>query len=378
MKKIALLTWFDNNNYGSALQAFALKHTLDKFGICDVINYKTHSDKYKLSDLKTGENRKIIFEKCITKICVVFLKRKYTNYIIEKRKKFVTFFSDYLYLEKPQLAKSELKKLTNKYDYFVCGSDQVWSPLRYDSSFYLDFAGTKNKISYAPSFGVDNVKVFDTKTEEIKKNLLDFNNISVREDSGKNIVKKLIGKDVPVCLDPTLLLSREEWSDFAKASKKNNAKDYLYCLFLGDYKLHRKSFSDISSLLKLPVFLHSYNRKDYFSKFNHFNGLGPSEFVNSIKNANFVCTDSFHAAVFSIIFHKPFVLYKRFSDGDKGSQNTRVINLLQMLDLSERLDLEVNKKTTKEDLLNINYQKVDSKLDALREKSFDYLTNALK
>ena len=377
MKKIALLTWFDNDNYGSALQAFALKHTLDKFGTCDVINYKTHSDKYKLSDLKTAGNRKIIFEKCITKLCVVLFKQKYTNYIIEKRSKFLSFFSDCLYLDKTQLTKSELKNLTDKYDYFVCGSDQVWSPLRYDSSFYLDFTSTKNKISYAPSFGVDNVKAFDTKTEEIRKNLAAFSNISVREDSGRNIVKQLIDKNVPVCLDPTLLLSEEEWSNFAEVGN-NNLGEYIYGLFLGDYKLHRDSFEAISSKLNLPVYLHSYNRKDYFSNLKHLNGLGPSEFVSSIKTANFVCTDSFHAAVFSIIFHKPFILYKRFSDSDKNSQNTRVINLLRMLDLSERLDMVVKEETTSEHLLNIDYQKVNLKLDMLREESFSYLTNALK
>lgn len=339
MKKIALMTWFDNDNYGSALQAFALKYTIEKIGNCDVINYKSPYRRYKLSDLKSSNGRKIIFEKSITKLCEVLFKQKYTNHIIEKRGKFLSFFSDYLCLNKKQLTKMELKNLTDKYDYFVCGSDQIWSPLSYDASFYLDFTNTKNKISYAPSFGVDNINVFDDKVEEIRTNLQKFSSLSVREYSGKNIVKDFIGEEVPVCLDPTMLLSKEEWSNFAKTDKKNNAEDYLYCLFLGDYKLHRKSFIDISSFLHIPVFLHSYNRKDYFSNFSHFNGLGPLEFVNSIKNANFVCTDSFHAAVFSIIFHKPFVLYKRFSDGDNESQNTRVINLLQMLDLSERLDL---------------------------------------
>jgi hypothetical protein len=373
MKKIALLTWFSNGNYGTATQAYALKSILSEFGECSIIPYKSEKYKYSIDDLLNSRKRHILFIRLQDKM---FLKTRKVYADGEKNKSAAmrSFFCQYLGINQTSSDVKELQKIESEYDCFVCGSDQIWNPNHYNPIYFLDFVKEKKKISYAPSFGVSNLDGFPDIVSAIGEMLSKFDSISVREESGKRIVNKLINRDVQVCLDPTLMLSVEKWVQFANNSAITLPSHYIYCLFLGDYKRHVCSIDEVSKVLSIDVIHHAYNRIDYFSKYKKLSGLSPVDFVNAIKNASFVCTDSFHATVFAILFHKPFICFRRFSDKDKKSQNTRVENLLSVLSLLNRLDMECRNKAS---LLNIDFGKSDNILNELRKQSMDYLNRAL-
>lgn len=375
MKKnrIALLTWYSNGNYGTILQAYALKVVLDKIGNCDIIKFKKQRYKYSIEDLADSRKRRMLIERFYEKIYARIFIKKYMIPEIEKSKKMKDFIAHVLNVQGDDIENEQIKEL--QYDYFVCGSDQIWNPYHFDPIYFLYFVSQGKKIAYAPSFGVSSLGEFPREKRLIQKYIKEFDAISVREESGKEIVKELIGKEVQVCLDPTLLIKCDEWEGFASSSDYVFPDKYIYCLFLGDYCKHIEKVKEISDTLKLPIYLHCYNRKDYFYNGNSFKSMSPIDFVAAIKNASFVCTDSFHATVFSIVFHKAFISYKRFADNKKESQNSRIENLLKITSLTKRLEMESNDL---KELCIIDYVSVDLKLDFQRDTSINYLENSIK
>lgn len=369
--KIGLFTWFKNGNYGTILQAYALKNVLGSFYDCEIVNYKGENSKYKFKDLFDKRSRKLVIARVEEKLAELLLKKTYSIPHNEKVRKFSTFIDDYLEVDHNYITKVELEKL--QYKYYVCGSDQIWNPCHFDSTFFLDFVKSGKKIAYAPSFGVYGLDDYPKEKELIKKYLKSFDTISVREVTGQSIIEKLVGEKVPLCLDPTLLLSKNDWDTFSSNSEYSFPDKYIYCLFLGNYKQHMRKVNKIADILELKSYLHCYNLIDYFGKEYKFKDLSPVDFVSAIKNASFVCTDSFHATVFAILFHKPFICYKRFSEKEKFSQNSRIENLLQLTGFSDRLGLE--SKSVSE-LLDVSFSISDEWINSMKAQSIHYLQKA--
>lgn len=372
-KKIALFTWFSNGNYGTILQAYALKTILDKYGNCQIINYKKEKYKYGINDVLNRRKRQLLVERIFEKLFLLLYPKKYRSHLVKKSMLFNEFIHYNLKISDKYFRKNDLSNL--KYDYFVTGSDQVWNPYHFDESFYLNFVKSGKRISYAPSFGVNSLTEFGHLKEYIKDCLSKFDNLSVRESEGREIIKDLIEKDATVCLDPTLLINAEEWKDLTKNSIYEFPSKYIYCLFLGDYTNYIEKVNSISAILDVPIYLHCYNRIDYFYKGNRFLELSPIDFIKAVQNADFICTDSFHATVFSIIFQKPFICYRRFLDSEKYSQNSRVENLLQNLNLLNRLDMNF---TDSDSLTVLDFTKPNYELEKLKKISFEFLNNSFK
>lgn len=239
----------------------------------------------------------------------------------------------------------------NNYDFFVAGSDQLWNPT-YDfvgSVDFLAFADNEQKIAYAASFGVSQLP--EQVKEQYAQYLNGFQHVSFREKAGQEIYKELTGKDAPVVLDPTMLLTVADWR---KAEKKvrMNCTDYVLV-----YSLSKRSDSFQKKIEELSV---DYKIVDIRKKRKngHEWEIGPSEFIYLIDHAAMVLTDSFHATAFSILFHKPFIIFDR--DDIDGS--TRIDTLLQLLHLNKQ---------------NQKYENLDKWLNQMRQESFQYLDKAL-
>ena len=207
-----------------------------------------------------------------------------------------------------------------------------------------------------------------------------FDHIALREQSACDLVFKLTGRKVQVVLDPTLLFTGEQWMAIQQKEPLTNGK-YIFCYLLGNNPSQRefikrvkdKTGYKIVALLHLDDYVPS---DDAFADEAPYN-VGPCEFLNYIRNAEFVFTDSFHCSVFSILYKKNFFTFSRFAENAKQSTNTRIDNLLHITGLEGRR-MTANK--TADEVLNYNgsFNQVDEKLDVLRASSMAYLKNALK
>ena len=216
----------------------------------------------------------------------------------------------------------------------------------------------------------------------IQPGLAKLNFVSVREKESVDIVKKMSGKPVTVVLDPVLLLTKNDWD---KVQKTVNAgeKKYVLGYFLGTDRQHRWATQKFAETIhaKTHVFPFIYgnrvNRADlFFGDMKDFTS-GPAEFVGLIKNAACVITDSFHAMVFSLIYHKPFYVFERNTQVGGGTMNSRIYDFLEEFGLKDRLVTPEELKG-KRAIEPIDYSYADEVLARRRQESFNYLKQALE
>ena len=358
--KVGILTFQQAINYGAILQLYALQHMIQKIQIdTDVINYMSPKLKqdYKVIRFKTLKDF----------LAKVFAAKAFC----ERKRKFKNFEKIYLNLTSEFYTKNELKFASKKYDYIITGSDQVWNYLitNIDSTYLLDFVEDRNKkLSYAASFGIE--KIPNNLKEKYKNLLKDFKAISVREKQGQNIIKELCNLDVPVVLDPTLLLNKNEWSKLNLPKEKREKYILVYCLrksdLLNDMAKTLQRETDFKLVILNPRARFMYSR---FSAAT----AGPEEFVELFMNAEYVLTNSFHGTAFSINFNKNFLVDL---DGNAAQNtNSRLLNILELVNLTDRIVSEPQdiRKMYEE----IDYKKVNEILDIERKKSLDYLKISL-
>ena len=369
--KAGIMTWYTYNNYGTVLQASALYYILKRFE-CEpfMIKYKPWGR------IKKNQNIILIF---VLKVISKFKYLSKGNYNSNQKKKLFNDFKNDRLQETPRCNElSELQSLNSELDVFLCGSDQIWSPFRYDDNFFLSFVkDPKKMIAYAPSFGQTEVKNVDVR-EEMKQQLVRFEYLSAREKQGAELIHKICEKEATVVLDPTLLLNAQEWDDYAEVNNVNKIKgSYMICYFLGDARKYEKYVKKLANLYDIPVYVIPITKQMKKSKCAVPFEVGPSEFVSLIKNAQHVCTDSFHGIAFSINYNIPFTAFKRFSDDEVDSQNSRIIDILTNFGLLECL---VNPTTSPEidKLFEYNYSKINTVLLKERDGSLNYLKTALE
>lgn len=266
-----------------------------------------------------------------------------------------------------------LQKGSRNYAAFLTGSDQLWSPSGLPTNFFnLQFTYEDAlRISFASSFGVKEIPWYQKRRTKNYLNRIPF--ISCREQSGAEIVKKLTGRAVPVVADPTMLYTGEEWAQMLPSKRIQEGK-YIFSYFLGTDPSHRDAVAELGRELGLPVVsIHQFVDADLGFGDVEIQNAGPAEFVNLIQNAEYVCTDSFHGSVFSILFHKKFMVFNRYSEGSSTSKNTRIENLCTRLGLSDR---RYSGNLTENIRSEIDYCGADTQLAAIREASRRYLERA--
>ncbi|WP_010237904.1 polysaccharide pyruvyl transferase family protein [Clostridium arbusti] len=382
MKKLGLCVVIYNNNFGSMLQSYATQKKLENMGIeYEVIRYrKKYTPLFFIKSFFRIFNPIMLSEKkiLIQKKVNLSIHKDISKYNALRNKKFDEFRKIYFQKLSPiYFGYSELLKAGKKYDAYLVGSDQLWSPSGLPSNFYnLKFVDDKiTKISYASSFGVKKIPFYQIKrTEEYLKRI---EYIGVRENTGKNIVKELTGRDVQVVVDPTLLFNDKEWKSILEY-KSLYTEPYIFAYFLGPNEKHRMIVNQLkkSTGLKIVTIRHMDEYVDADEKFGDYApyNVGPVEFVSLISHAQYICTDSFHGTVFSILHHKQFITFNRYSDNAIDSKNSRIDSLCSNLGLEDR---RFKNNIEKEMLADIDYTSVDIKLEDMRKKSNSYLEKAL-
>ena len=334
MKKVAIMTWYQHKNYGTTLQALALQRVIENLG------YSVEGIDY----YSKGYFRETFLEKILSKNRLKEGLRNKINRVMygtvadnKKDIRYKKFIEDFITFHTKTQTSSQLFRLNEEFDAFVCGSDQIWSPNEFNSKYFLDFVKDDiKKISYAPSFGVNYIEN-DCVRENIGGLVSKIPHLSVRESRGAKILKEYYGIDAKVVIDPTLLLNAKEWLLYSNKEYKVNS-NILLCYFLGENEKVWRDVERIAKLRNLKVAVIPVFSKDYRRKYKILGGVGPAEFVTLFSKVSYVCTDSFHGTVFSILFRKEFKTFKRFEDNNPKSQNSRIISLLEKLSLTDHLE----------------------------------------
>lgn len=346
MKINGILTLNANNNYGNRLQNYALQEYLKKYNKCKTI-WIINNKRMFIKDMIKSK---------------FFLMRKY-----KRLSNFTLFTQKFI---KPKYILSS-KRISNRYDKFIVGSDQVWnwSFPEFNNNMFLDFSNYVNNISYSASFGISYVS--NEYKENFKKGLNNIKYISVREDRGKEIVEELTGrKDVEVLVDPTMLLTPEEWDKvFNRPKQLDNIKEEKYILnyFLGELSdSRRKEIERVANENNCHII-------NILDKNDPFYTCGPSEFLYLEKHAFLICTDSFHSSVFAILYNRPFIIFDREQKGIEN-MNSRIETLINKFQLKNR---KYNGNNITKENLEHDYSEAYKILEKEREKSKDFLEKAL-
>lgn len=382
MKKIGLAVCYDTKNFGSQLQVLATVKKIENLG------YKTEIIRYKKRLTPV-----FVMQSIPRIINIPFLKAKANSRkkrkqiekheelykkVFVRNQRFSSFVEKYFSnLSKPYQGWENLVKESNlNYDVFLCGSDQLWLPHNLGSHFYtLEFASDeKKKIAYATSFGVSEIPPLYKKG--FAKFLNRFQFLSTRELAGQKIIKELTGKESQVVCDPTLLFDADGWGKMIP-DRQVIGDPYVFCYFLGTNEEHRKAAEEFKKKTGLKLvtcpFLDNYVEGDLkFGDVQMFD-MDAADFVNLIRHAEYILTDSFHGSVFSILHHKKFLTFNRFNAG-ANSRNSRIDSLCALLGLSERR-YTGDVMTVQQ---NIEYISVENKLQKLRDDSCLYLKQALE
>lgn len=386
-KKIGLAVVTYKDNFGSALQTFATQYTIENMGykvecICTDGIMKTIERRKAVFFLKrifTPEELKHVWTYATSRL----RKKGFGNYSEEmkiRHKEYESFYDKYLHMSKKVDSFDELVNICREYQAVVVGSDQLWRPSNIAGGYFTleSVPDDVNKVAYSTSFGVKELpKGIQKKAASFLKRM-DY--ISVREDTGKKIVSDLINRDIPVVCDPTMLLKPEEWFELAGSEPIAKGK-YILCYLMGDNKRHREFVKNLRTKTGFKVIglLHgaTYIASDEEWVDEKPFDVGPLEFINLIKNAEYVCTDSFHCCVFSIIGKTRFFVFRRDSEKGTTSSNDRIYTLLRWSHLEKCL-LKGNEEVLKCIDDNVDFEIVHNEMTEKRKFSMKYLEDALK
>lgn len=384
MNKIGVCACYNTKNYGSMLQTLATGQTLTRLGYDYEFIHYTRKPTPELVLKSLDRIPEILSAKLHNQI----KKNKLKHYpvIIKgiriRENCFDTFMNQNFTKMSPRYDTfAQLTEAAQQYSLVLVGSDQLWRPEGYSTGFYnLMFVPDDiPKIAYAASFGVSQIP--ERKKKIAKKFLNRIDHISVRELRASEMIKELIGRDVPTVVDPTLLFTGEEWKDIVPVRRIIEDK-YIFCYLLGNNPQHRKWTEYLKQqtghkIVTIPHLDEFVESDVAFGDYQLYD-VGPSEFVNLIRNAEYVCTDSFHGTVFSILNHKQFVTFNRFADRSRNSRNSRIESLLSQVGLEKRW--MTNEEHSIADLVfaETDYEYVDTKLYQMRHRSIEYLRSSLE
>ena len=201
-----------------------------------------------------------------------------------------------------------------------------------------------------------------------------INSISVREKNGEQIVKQIAGRIATTVVDPTLLLGKDDWEKIASGPKYK--KPYIACYFLRKNEGYHAFVQNIAHEMNCEIRLIPMVMGDYERDYAIKEAVGPRQWLDLIKNAEFVVTDSFHCTVFSLVFQKSFVTFRAFSDRNIRSQNSRIDRLLEMCELEDRI---VSFETTEIEMIEPDrLQRASQRIDEMASLSRGWLINAIK
>ena len=368
--KTGLVTFYHIHHYGALLQAAATERAVESLGSdCEIVDYYVNQDN-SLFKKPTGLGSAA--HDAHTALHYQPLKARYDRF--EKFTRDHIRISPHRYLSFEELQKAELP-----YDVILSGSDQIWNPKIFpDGHFDPVFFGTfspKRKIAYAPSFGIPAVP--EGMEGELKGYLDQFSHVSTRERQGQKIVRDAAEREVPVVLDPTLLLNAEQWRAMSNPAypepKLCTPGQYILCYCINNPGALAPYIEQLSRQTGLPIVQLCGIRKKVHPKAKCVLDAGPAEFLSLFANAAFVITNSFHGTVFSTQFQKPFFTAVAPSEM-AAPERSRTFSILTTLGLTERV---IGKGDTAGLRDPIDWDAVTERLNAARASSMAYLKAAL-
>ncbi len=358
MKKIGIITIVDNNNYGNRLQNYAVTKVYERLGFeADtlLLNQRKGNIKYIPRAIRMA----------IEPVKKRNRLKKTDSLTIERIRRFERFnLENGVFIKSFPIWNTTI--LRNRYAYFSVGSDQIWnSDIDYGyGTEFLDFAAPEQRIAFSPSFGT--MHVSENKKNSYIQGLCGFKYLSVREESGAELIYELTGRTAEVIVDPTMLLTKEDW---IKVKKKPKNVD-INSSYILEYFLGGKNKSEENEILEFARDKQLSRMILLDKDFPELYCTDPGEFIYLIEHAELIVTDSFHAVVFSIIFGKPFVVYER--NGQKG-MGTRITTLLKKFCLSDMAFTGIN-----ENSLNVNYKECYQILKNEKRKAYDFLHKSME
>lgn len=382
MEKIGLVTLYENS-YGSVLQCYATKTYLRKFNLDCELLYERARGIQRIKKFVKGATR-VAYHSLIHRDFSKVRKQLKKNQkiaksavSIESRKKRDAFINSVL---QPRGYERDLltdHRFQEKFKYFIAGSDQIWNGgYLVDPFRFLDFAPDEKKIALCPSFATDDIKKFNESS--FKRYIGKFQYLSAREDAGVRIIKKITGREVPRIPDPVMLLTRDEWNEFAKKYSQGVKPEggYIFVHFLDEPNEH--ALNTINLLSKehdLEVVCFAYHQKSFHAlKDPKFYDGDPSDYVSLISNASFVCSDSFHTAMMSIIFNTQFYIFDR-NYQHSNKQSSRLETLLSIYHAENRFIHDSVESLRDLPCDNLNFDYIRS---IERQKIIDYLNSCVR
>jgi hypothetical protein len=375
---IGILTFHFSDNYGAALQAYALRRWLTEQGHrVSFIDYRPshieHGGQLSLptSPAKLKANLKVVYLAASS-----FMHKHFGNQ--DQKEKFVRFREHFLDLPNSVTPTDNGASLSAamSYDLIVAGSDQIWSPSQhfgFDPNYFLEFARSfqARKISYAASFGRD--RLSSSENDQLPALLRHFDAISVREGSGVALVERATGKKPANVPDPTLLHS--SYAELTDQATSVPQEPYVFCYGLRSPDNIRQTAEQVSRRLNCQV-LSPHNPHRRWPEIGKTVYPDPGEWVALIKNAGFVVTNSFHGTAFSLLFRKPFIVAGL--TGEKASANARAINLLRAVDLEGRFAPTFSQQNVNALMASeIDWADVDRRMADLRQSGNTFLNTQL-
>lgn len=345
-KRIGIVTWYGASprgfNFGTCLQSFALQKVLCDWGYdARMISFRTIQEQ--------GTMRKLLATlgvlEPLRRLKSRFRSGRFGKSEYESR---LRRWNRKHYREFSARPGRGLDSLSENIACFISGSDQIWNTYHhFDSRMFLDFAGSSKRIAYASSIGTAGVN--PAFAEQVRRLLLDYSGISLRESAGVRALTKLTGRrDIKKVLDPSLLLTAQNWMSFGNEEKLHLhiPSRYILCYLLSENPQYSDQVREVSRAFgnRHIVILPSLENPGFsLNGAMRFEQATPCEFVRLIGGADVVLTDSFHATALSICLGKPFVEFMRFSDEDVTSQNSRIYELLERYGLTGRIFHEKEK-----------------------------------
>lgn len=394
MKKIGLVTVTYVNNFGSHLQSFALQQVIKSLGYePEIISAKGVSGdiskrrmKYLLTRIFDISELRSYYTTLKIKIAP-FIDKEFGRILANRAGVFNQFAKNAFEISPVSNSWAEMTKMCkSRYSTVIIGSDQNWRPANIAGGYYtIEYVPDEiNKAAYSTSFGIS--RIIPAQRKKAKFFLGRINHLSVREDTGQKIIKELIGRDVPVVCDPTLLLKKEEWESYIEQKsqvdlRKETATPYILCYFLGESQQNREFALKLKQKTGYRIVSVLYGEERYYKEDPKYydlglSAMGPLDFVNLISKAQYVCTDSFHGCAFSLVFEKQFYAFYKSAQGSKMSVNSRLDSMLGWAGVTNRIikgDIELTDSL----LSPIDYKKVRKKLEDKRKMSITFLKNSL-
>lgn len=372
-KEIWIITRRAGYNFGSSLQAYAMQQTLSTLGYDNrIIDYDEYKLRWKIRPFAHDAVYFVmrLFPMIWKTVCPELYEHFTKRHI--QRKKFDVFDSTFLRLTKKRYRTSRaIAKDVPQCHACVCGSDQIWSPLLFDPTMFLDFCiipGIK-RVAYAPSIGIPHLSPHQREIHDLTTS---FHALSIREKQGAKLLQDVLNRnDVAVMPDPTLLLEPEKWLSIATMPPAGSP--YILCYFLGNELFPREFIRKLQQKTGCRIL----NIQMYYNKIHlkaeNLDTVSPTEFIGLVRHADYVCTDSFHGTIFSILMQKNFFCFTRFHETSDKNQNSRIFNLLDMLTLTHRLC----DKNSEVIAGNIDYSQPMTALVQKKQEAFAYLKHAL-